>query len=150
MCRLHGSRSHVPSPVHAHLVQEKNSLRAQSHEHKDGWGIAHYGDAGTPSVVHGLSPAHSDPEFERVCGLLASRAIVAHVRLASIGPVQPRNAHPFTLGAWTFAHNGTVRDYAQHQAALEAEIHPRFRALIRGETDSERCFYLFLTYLEGM
>jgi predicted glutamine amidotransferase len=147
MCRLFGFRSSSPSPVHSHLVLQNNSLHYQSREHKDGWGIAHYGEAPVPSVVHSLAPAHSDPEFERVCKLLESRAIVAHVRLASVGPVQPQNAHPFTYGRWSFAHNGTLRDFAKHQSAIEAEIHPRFRVLMRGETDSERCFYAFLTQL---
>jgi predicted glutamine amidotransferase len=147
MCRLFGFRSPSPSQVHSHLVLQNNSLHYQSREHKDGWGIAHYGEAPVPSVVHSLAPAHSDPEFERVCKLLQSRAIVAHVRLASVGPVQPQNAHPFTYGRWSFAHNGTLRDFAKHQSAIEAEIHPRFRVLMRGETDSERCFYAFLTRL---
>jgi predicted glutamine amidotransferase len=149
MCRLFGFRSPSPSPVHSHLVLQTNSLHFQSREHKDGWGIAHYGEAPVPSVVHSLSPAHSDPEFERVCKLLESKAIVAHVRLASVGPVQPQNAHPFTYGRWSFAHNGTLRDFAQHQSAIEAEIHPRFKALMRGETDSERCFYAFLSQLDA-
>jgi predicted glutamine amidotransferase len=150
MCRLYGFRSNLPASVHGHLVLEKNSLHRLSREHKDGWGIAHYGESPLPSVVHGLSPAHLDAEFERVCQLLTSRAIVAHVRLASVGSVQPANAHPFTLGRWTFAHNGTVRDFGAHQAEIEAEIHPRFRGLLRGQTDSERCFYLFLSRLDEL
>src|SRR5207248_2033123 len=35
----------------------------------------------------------------------------------------------------------------QHKAALEAEIAPALREKLRGETDSERCFLLFLTRL---
>src|ERR687888_24333 len=112
MCRLFGFRSNIPARVHEDLVCEKNSLRAQSVEHKDGWGIASYVDSALPEVAHGVGPAHLDPEFERVSNLLSSRAVIAHVRLAS-----------------------------------EARVDPDFRALFRGETDSERCFYLFLTLL---
>jgi predicted glutamine amidotransferase len=147
MCRMFGFRSNVPSSVHEELITEKNSLRAQSVEHKDGWGIASYVDSALPEVAHGVGPAHLDPEFERVSNLLSSHAVIAHVRLASVGPVGLQNAHPFTWGKWTFAHNGTLQRFDLHRAELEALIDPDFRNLFRGETDSERCFYLLLTLL---
>src|SRR5258706_7228316 len=147
MCRLFGFRSNVPERVHFSLVAEKNSLKAQSVEHKDGWGIAYYDGGQAPEVVKGLGPAHSDPEFERVSNLLSSNAVLAHVRLASIRAVHLRNAHPFLHGRWAFAHNGTVANFLKRQTELEARISPEYRAPIRGETDSQRCFYLFLTQL---
>lgn len=146
MCRLFGFRSNVPARVHQALVFEANSLRVQSREHKDGWGIASY-EGLCPEVAHGLGPAHADPEFERVSSLVSSHAVVAHVRLASVGPVRLPNAHPFTWKHWTFAHNGTLQKFDEHRSKVEALIDPDFRELIRGDTDSERCFYLFLTLL---
>lgn len=146
MCRLFGFRSNLPARVHQELVSEKNSLRAQSVEHKDGWGIASYLGA-LPELAHGVGPAHLDPEFERVSNLVSSRAVIAHVRLASVGPVALQNAHPFSWGKWTFAHNGTLQRFDVHRTKLEALVDPDFRALIRGDTDSERCFYLFLSLL---
>ncbi len=147
MCRLFGFRSSRPAPVHPALVTEKNSLLIQSREHKDGWGIAAYGADPHPQVAHGVGAAHSDPDFHRVSSLVSARTVVAHLRLASVGAVEKRNAHPFTLGRWCFVHNGTVRNFAQHQAEVEALIRPDLRAHIQGATDSERCFYLFLTRL---
>ncbi|HZH02330.1 MAG TPA: class II glutamine amidotransferase [Myxococcaceae bacterium] len=149
MCRLFGFRSNTPGEVHQSLVLEKNSLRVQSQEHKDGWGIAYYQQA-APEVALGLGPAHLDPDFERVSNLVSSHAVIAHVRLASVGAVNLRNAHPFVYRQWTFAHNGTVCDFAQHQQAIESLIAPDFLSLIQGETDSERCFYLFLTHLRAL
>jgi len=150
MCRLYGLRSKAPLGVHEHLVGEANSLKAQSHEHKDGWGIAHYQKARVPRVHHGLQPAHADPDFESASSTVSSRAVVAHLRLASVGSVTERNAHPFTYGAWTFAHNGTLLDFDDHRKAIEERISPRFRALLKGDTDSERCFYLFLSRLTDL
>ena len=147
MCRLFGFRSNIPARVHQELVSERNSLRAQSVEHKDGWGIASYVEGPFPQVAHGVGAAHLDPEFERVSKLVSSRAVIAHVRLASVGPVALQNAHPFAWNNWTFAHNGTLQRFEVHCAELEARIDPDFRALIRGDTDSERCFYLLLTLL---
>jgi predicted glutamine amidotransferase len=147
MCRLFGFRSDAPARVHHALVTEPNSLRLQSQEHKDGWGIAFYPDEAGPQLAKGLEPAHQDPEYERISNQVSARTVLAHVRLASIGPVAAQNAHPFVHGRWSFAHNGTVRDFERHREAIEARIAPELRGLIRGETDSERCFYLFLTEL---
>jgi glutamine amidotransferase len=148
MCRLFGFRSHEELPVDAPLLREHNSLKLQSMKHPDGWGIAYFDQAHTPAVAHGLDPAHQSTDFERICGQVSSKAVVAHIRLASVGSVELSNAHPFLHKQWVFAHNGTVRDFAQHQAEIEAEIAPHFLPLIRGATDSERCFYLLLTRLQ--
>ncbi len=147
MCRLFGFRSSVPAAVHPSLVTEKNSLVQQSREHKDGWGIASYEAGEQPLVAHGLGPAYCDPDFERVSSRVSSRTVVAHLRLASVGRVEKRNAHPFLHGRWCFVHNGTVRNFARHQAEVESLIRPDLLTRIQGATDSERCFYLFLTRL---
>lgn len=137
----------MPAAVHPALVTEKNSLLIQSREHRDGWGIAAYGAESVPLVAHGVGPAHSDPDFERVSSRVSSHTVVAHIRAASVGAVELRNSHPFHHGRWTFGHNGTLREFAKHRPAVEALINPSFRVLIKGTTDSERCFYLFLTRL---
>ena len=147
MCRLFGFRSEVPAAVHPSLVTEKNSLLQQSREHKDGWGIASYHQGAQPLVAHGLGPAHCDPDFERVSSTVSARTVVAHIRLASVGAIDKRNTHPFIHGRWCFVHNGTVKNFAQHAAEVEALIRPDLRAAIQGTTDTERCFYVFLTRL---
>lgn len=146
MCRLFGFCSETPAALSRPLAREANSLLVQSNEHKDGWGIAYY-DGGRPIVARGVEPAFRDPEFERFSAGLSAKVALAHVRLASVGAVHLRNSHPFLHGEWAFAHNGTVREFLRHQEQLEALVDPSLRALIRGETDSERCFYAFLTQL---
>lgn len=147
MCRLYGFRCSAHEPVHAPLVSERNSLRRQSVEHPDGWGIAAYVKGALPEVAHGLGPAHLDPEFERVSGLLQARALMAHVRLASVGEVDPKNVHPFVHGRWTFCHNGTISGYDIARIKLENEVVPKYRKRLVGTTDSERCFAMFLSRL---
>ncbi len=149
MCRLFGFRSEEPVSVREPLLAESGSLRTQSSEHKDGWGIAYF-DADQPRLAHGLAPAHQDPQFDRIAAALTARTVIAHVRLASIGAVHLRNAHPFVRGSWVFAHNGTVREFVVHQPELEAAIAPELRQELKGETDSERCFLLFLTQLRAL
>lgn len=147
MCRLFGFRSAVPAAVHPALVTEKNSLLIQSREHKDGWGIAAYSAETLPLVAHGVGAAHSDPDFQRVSSRVSARTVLAHIRQASVGAVELRNSHPFFFGRWSFVHNGTLREFANHKSSVEALIRTDLRSNIKGTTDSERCFYLFLTRL---
>jgi glutamine amidotransferase len=73
------------------------------------------------------------------------------VRDASIGRVALENTHPFVEGPWVFAHNGTVARYKRSRTireALLAAISPARRRALRGETDSERCFQIFLSRLD--
>ncbi len=149
MCRLFGQRADRHFDLSEPLCSAENALRTQSHRHPHGWGVAWY-DGPTPRVRRGLIPAHADGAFVRAALAARSSIVIAHVRDASIGPVRRENTHPFASGRWLFAHNGTVarfRRSARVRAAIEAEIDPRLRATIRGDTDSERCFQLFLTLL---
>jgi glutamine amidotransferase len=146
MCRLFGSRTREPGRVSHELFHGANALRVQSREHPDGWGLGWY-ENGAPRVVRSLTPAHGDEEFEKLSHYVAAPTILAHVRKASVGRVAPENTHPFQRGAWLFAHNGTIPEWDRVRAPLEAQIDPSLRAALHGETDSERCFFLFLTRL---
>jgi predicted glutamine amidotransferase len=148
MCRLFGCRTASPGGVAHELLHGANALRIQSREHPDGWGLGWYLGR-VPQVVRSLSPAHGDEDFEEVGSFVSASTIVAHLRKASVGGVSEVNTHPFEWGPWLFAHNGTIPAWDRIAAPLEALIEPGLRAKIRGETDSERCFYLFLTRLAG-
>jgi predicted glutamine amidotransferase len=151
MCRLFGQHAHPGFDSCAPLCTAENALRFQSHRHPHGWGIGWYVD-GAPRVRRGLLPAHEDEAFAAAGREVRSRIVVAHVRDASVGPVRHENTHPFLHDRWLFAHNGTVARYHEERAvraAIAAEIDPDLRARIRGDTDSERLFYLFLTRLRA-
>ena len=149
MCRLFGQRSEPDLGLHEPLCSSHNALRVQSHQHPHGWGIGWY-ERGVPRVRRGLMPAHADAAFARAAHRARSRIVVAHVRDASVGPISIENTHPFVHRGWLFAHNGTVarfRASGRVRRAIEDRIDPTLRAAIGGETDSERCFHLFLTHL---
>lgn len=151
MCRLFGQHAHSGYDSAEPLCTAENALRFQSHRHPHGWGIGWY-EGTTPRVRRGTLPAHSDEAFLAAGREVRSKVVVAHVREASVGPVRPENTHPFQHGPWLFAHNGTVarfRDVAKVRTAIAAEIDPDLRACLGGDTDSERCFYLFLTRLRA-
>ena len=144
MCRLFAVRATEPFPVKAAF----HTLSAQSHEHKDGWGLAQY-DSGEPMLERDVAAAYASNRFAELSATLRSANLLVHLRLASVGEVVERNSHPFRHDRWTFAHNGTVKKFQSAPGLVEERIAPELRPLIRGETDSERCFYLFLTHLKG-
>jgi glutamine amidotransferase len=151
MCRLFGQHALRGFDPCEPLCSAENALRFQSHKHPHGWGIGWY-RRGVPVRRIGLLPAHHDEAFVEAARAARAGVIVAHVRDASIGPVTEPNTHPFVSGRWLFAHNGTLARFKRSRRvrqALEAEIDADLRARVRGDTDSERCFHLFLTHLRA-
>lgn len=152
MCRLFVQHASLDHDLGEPLCTAHNALRTQSHKHPHGWGIGWYEAGGLPRIRRGIVPAHSDDAFATAARDARSEIVVAHVRDASVGPVREANTHPFLHGRWLFAHNGTVarfRRVAAVRRALEAHIDPALRTAITGDTDSERCFYLFLSFLRA-
>lgn len=141
MCRIFAVRSTRPIAVHSAF----DGLRKLAAEHKDGWGIASF-QPGDRKVEWRVDTAQHCPRFLEI-GQQTTQSLAVHIRLASVGTVHERNNHPFVSGPWVFMHNGTLKEFDQVRAKFEAEIDPALRAQFRGETDSERCFSLFLTHL---
>ena len=106
---------------------------AEAHPH--GWGLARFPDGGAPLVEkEPVCAAHS----AFLAGLLADpveeRALIAHIRLATVGHVEYENCHPFTAAdnrgrTWTLAHNGTIFNGAHLNDYMGIQY---------GDTDSER------------
>ncbi len=152
MCRFFGLLGTGPGKVDWHLVRAKNALVAKSRQdqagnsHRDGWGIGYYVGR-FPIVAWSASPAAEDNKFLITARAIASHAVIAHVRDASVGLPSLANTHPFTHGPWLFAHNGTVRNFAQVAPTLIAEIDPSLQVRRLGDTDSELVFYWLLSRL---
>lgn len=146
MCRLFGFRSVLQSQVHQSLLGADNALAHQSNFHPDGWGVAYF-VADAPHVLKSASQALEDTIFRRLSGVVSANTVLAHIRKATQGELSPLNSHPFQHGKWVFAHNGDIPNFAELRETLVSMIAPVFRRYILGDTDSEVCFFLFLTEL---
>src|SRR3954466_2361188 len=138
MCRLfglHGGRERVRSCFW--LLEAPQSLAVQSRCQPDGYGIGTFGEDGTPGVDRGVVAAFKDEAFAQQARQECSRTYVVHLRYASTGPVALRNSHPFVQDGRLFAHNGVVEGLADLEEYLGED-----RALVQGDTDSERVFAL--------
>ncbi|WOB08738.1 class II glutamine amidotransferase [Piscinibacter gummiphilus] len=131
MCQLLGMNANTPTD----LVFSFTGFSKRAEEHKDGFGIAFFEDAGVRLFVDAQSAAVS-PVAEMVRRYpIHSANVIAHIRKATQGRVALQNTHPFQRELWgrywAFAHNGDLKGYAP---TLHSAFHPV------GDTDSERAF----------
>ncbi|MGP4020884.1 class II glutamine amidotransferase [Saccharopolyspora sp. 5N708] len=145
MCRLFGL-SAAPNRVHATfwLLEAPDSLARQSRREPDGTGLGTFAADGTPQVDKCPLAAYQDQRFAEEAKRCESVTFIAHIRYASTGALLKRNTHPFQQRGRLFAHNGVIGDLA----ALEAELGDH-RALVAGDTDSERFFALITKHIDA-
>ena len=144
MCRFAAFLSTREIPLFKFLIPGGNSFVLQSLDHPDGWGISHYQD-GHPEVVKSVLPAIADPLFEEMCFTKQTKLLLGHIRRATTGQVSEVNSHPFCFREWTFVHNGQIANFALKRDLLLQSISDVLRSEIKGTTDSEIYFYLFMT-----
>ncbi len=73
--------------------------------------------------------------------------VIGHVRKAGVGALRTENTHPFRYRSWLFAQTGTIQGFDRLRDRLLASQPEFLRRNVRGETDSELFFYLFLSFL---
>jgi predicted glutamine amidotransferase len=138
MCRLFGLSS-APARTRATfwLLDAPDSLSDQSHRDPDGTGLGFFDADGAPRVHKAPIAAYRDRCFAQEAREVESATFLAHVRFASTGGLEGCNTHPFEQDGRLFAHNGVIEGLDTLDAELGED-----RALVRGETDSERFFAL--------
>ena len=73
--------------------------------------------------------------------------MIGHIRRATVGSLRTENTHPFRYRNWLFAQTGTIQGFERLRDRLLASQPEFLRRNVRGETDSELFFYLFLSFL---
>lgn len=138
MCRLFGlSAGERRVGATFWLLEAPDSLALQSHREPDGTGLGWFAEDGSPMVEKQPIAAYADQAFARSARDVRSTTFVAHVRFASTGGLLPENTHPFVQEGRVFAHNGVIQGLDRLDAHLGEH-----RALVHGDTDSERFFAL--------
>lgn len=132
----------------------KQSLRAKESSvptNGDGFGVGWYMPqiSVNPSLFLSVSPAWNDENLLHLTAKIKSSLFFAHVRAASIGGVNNYNCHPFIHKNWMFMHNGSINDFLAIKRPLRNLLDNDLYNWIRGETDSEHFFALFLQLSKG-
>jgi predicted glutamine amidotransferase len=78
---------------------------------------------------------------------LRADVLIAHVRAPTVGTLRTENTHPFRYRQWLFAHTGTIPGFQKLGSRLRDSLPQFLERDIRGDTDSEVLFHLFLSFL---
>jgi glutamine amidotransferase len=111
-----------------------------------GWGVGFH-QAG--EILLKRRPIDDRPEINIADLTRGVRAdtLLAHVRLATVGAPRTENTHPFRYRQWLFANTGTVDSFGRLRGRLAEQLPAFLHRDVRGETDSELIFHLFLSFL---
>ena len=134
----------ISRPGHSLVHQSVSATRGHTPVNGDGFGLCWYGERAEPGLYRDTMPAWSDPNLKSLVGQVKSGLFMAHVR-ASTGTATSRNyCHPFTVGRFSFMHNGQFGGYDGWRRSAEMIIPDEFYAHRKGATDSEALFLIAL------
>ncbi len=157
MCRLAAYLG--PEIFISSLVTEpKHSLIHQSFQAKelveplngDGFGVGWYAPqfCDSPALFKEVSPAWSNQNLRDIARVTKSSCIFAHVRAATVGGHLSRaNCHPFSWNNYMLMHNGTVFGFDRIRRSLRRQFSDEAYEMVKGSTDSEHIFGLFIDRL---
>jgi len=153
MCRF---VAYLGTPVLAEelLTRPSNSLIHQSHHaletaeplNGDGFGLGWYTHSlrPEPGLFRSITPAWNNQNLKYNAGVIQSNCILAHVRAATEGVVSELNSHPFHYRQYLMMHNGGIRRFSLIKRDLINQLSDHYYQWIRGQTDSEHIFALFM------
>ncbi len=137
----------VTEPSHSLIRQSISSKETEEPLNGDGFGLAWYAHdvSPEPAVFRSVTPAWNNHNLLSLARVTRSATVLAHVRAATSGlPVTELNCHPFTFGPYAFMHNGDVGGFTGVRRRLLATLSDEAFGAIRGTTDSEHLFAMFL------
>lgn len=118
----------------------------------DGFGIGWYNnDFLEPCLYISTNTPWSDINIRRISKYIQSKLIFAHIRAIkplSLSLVHEYNCHPFTHNNFMFMHNGDLTNFINFKKKIINDLDDDVYKIIKGNTDSEYAFALFLNFLD--
>ncbi len=111
-----------------------------------GWGVGFYQSG---EVLMRRRPIDDRPEIDiaKNCADVRADVMIGHVRIATVGTLRTENTHPFRYRQWLFAQTGTIPAFEPLRERLMSSIPEFLRGDVRGDTDAEVVFHIFLSFL---
>jgi predicted glutamine amidotransferase len=136
-------------PENSMIKQSFNAKEIEEPLNGDGFGVGWYTPeiSRDPAVFVSVYPAWNNRNLRYLAPKICANSIVAHVRAASVGDVSESNCHPFHYKNFLMAHNGGVEDFHKIKRPLKETLTNEFYLWVKGQTDSEHLFALFLENL---
>jgi predicted glutamine amidotransferase len=147
MARLVGFIANRPDLCNRFAACEREVLTTQNAGGTPwGWGVG-FSQSGDVLLKRRPLDEHDELAIADMIADVRADLLIAQVRRASIGALRAANTHPFRYRHWVFADTGTVTGFGQLRERLYESL-PRFlQRAVRGDTDSELLFHLFLSFL---
>ncbi|MBW2458459.1 MAG: class II glutamine amidotransferase [Deltaproteobacteria bacterium] len=148
MARLLGLIGNRPDLCNRFADHERRLL----HWHRDdpeidwAWGVGFY-QAGEVLLKRRPIDERTELDIADMIPDVRSDILITHVRRATVGDLRTDNTHPFRYRQWMFADTGTVDDFGSVRERLLEALPTFLRRSLRGDTDSELLFHLFLSFL---
>jgi predicted glutamine amidotransferase len=138
----------ISRPGHSLIRQSHCATECHSAINADGFGLAWYDQRTEPGLYRDVYPAWSDPNLKSLTAQVRSSLFLAHVRASTGTATSRNNCHPFTVGRWSFMHNGQIGGYDAFRRDAEMMIPDSLYPHRKGATDSEALFLVALA--EGL
>ncbi|HLV21952.1 MAG TPA: class II glutamine amidotransferase [Polyangiaceae bacterium] len=139
-----GNRSDLGARV---LEQSAPVLRVERQDDRPlGWGIGFY-QSGEALLRRRPIDERAVIDLAEAAEDIRTDALIGHVRRATVGSLRTENTHPFRYRLWLFAQTGSIGGFDRLRERLLGSLPEFLRRNVRGETDSELFFYLFLSFL---
>lgn len=138
-------------PKNSLIRQSANAHEAEEPLNGDGFGLGWYIKEldSQPGLFVSVRPAWNDRNLRYLCQKISTTCFFAHVRAASEGEVSESNCHPFHFKNFLFMHNGGLGGFQRLKRQLRRKLSDEIYDWIRGQTDSEHFFALFLENLKN-
>jgi predicted glutamine amidotransferase len=147
MARLLGFTGNRPDLGARAIALEARSFEIRRPpEESSSWGVGFY-QGGELLLKRRPFDDRGSINFAEVTKDIRADVLVGHIRAATVGALKTENTHPFRYRQWLFAMTGTVPSFDTLRPRLRDSL-PQFLARdVRGDTDAELVFYLFLSFL---
>jgi len=146
MARLFGMIGNRADLAGRVLAAEPEALRVRSRGGPLGWGMGFYQGGEVLMRRRPIDDRH-EIDVATVGGDIRADVLIGHVRTATVGTLRTENTHPFRYRQWLFAETGTIPGFESLRERLTTSVPEFLRGNIRGETDSEVMFHVFLSFL---
>ena len=156
MCRFIAYRGE-PIIASKLLHEPKNSLIHQSYHAQerqeplngDGFGFGWYVKeiSSEPALFRSMQPAWNNPNLKSIADKTKTDCLFAHIRAATHGEVNQQNCHPFRFKHLMMMHNGYVPKFEKIKRSVRELLDEESYLWVRGQTDTEHLYALFLTKL---
>ena len=146
MCRMLGVMCNDEDLLSCAIHEVRDAVKFVDDETHDGVGVGYYSQE-DPLLMKKPSAKLEEIDYFDLLAEINSAVALVHIRKATVGAWKEVNTHPFRFRKWLFAHVGHLPALKDKKSEIVSDMPPFLARNIRGDTDSEVAFHLFLQIL---